>query len=475
MIHTSPARRRPRALLVSWLFPPHASIGAKRAYRFARYLPAQGWDVTVLCGREPPAHSIDPTPLSLPPGVRVVLDYDPAWLTMLANRIDARARGALARVPDAASSTHGTVSTEREFSHARALRRSFAARASARFGALLHDALPTETVAVHLPHALSSALRLAREERPALVWTTSYPYSAHLIGVALKRRLGLPFVADLRDPWTLNFVHDGKLAPARWAERRLEALVFAHADRVTLTTESLAAAYREIYPAHAHKFVAIRNGFDPLALPPRVRSTRPVRLVHFGHVYAARTMACVYEALAALRARGAFAQGELLLENYGRLSDQDRARVDALGLADVVRVMDPVPYAEGLERLRSASLLLLPAWGTDRGALFLPGKLYDYLLAGVPVLALGENPELAAILAHTRAGTLAAPSDSTAIEATIAAALGPEPPFSPDPDAVAEYSAPRAAARLAALFDELVGRSRPTASAHALEMPFADA
>src|SRR5689334_4589485 len=92
---------RPRALLVSWLFPPHNSIRPKRAYRFARHLPAHGWDVTVLCGREPPARFRDPSPRELPPEVRVVEDYDAAWLTALANRADARASAATSEPADA--------------------------------------------------------------------------------------------------------------------------------------------------------------------------------------------------------------------------------------------------------------------------------------------------------------------------------------------------------------------------------------
>jgi glycosyltransferase involved in cell wall biosynthesis len=228
------------------------------------------------------------------------------------------------------------------------------------------------------------------------------------------------------------------------------------AARVVVTTETLADAYRELYPRHAGKFVAIRNAFDAVDLPPRAVPDRPARLVHFGHVYGgARTMAGVYEALAALRARGGFPRGGLVLENYGRLSDDDRARADRLGLGDVVRALDPVPYLEGLRRLRAAHLLLLPAWGTRRGPLFLPGKLYDYLLAGAPILALGANPELAGILERTRAGRLLAEDDVAGIAAALGEALGGGWRHEPDAAAVAEFSAERATGRLAALFDDV--------------------
>lgn len=435
-----------RALLVSWLFPPHGSIGAKRAYRFARYLPAHGWDVTVLCGREPPNDLRDDSPWPLPSEVRVVKDYDPAWLTVLANRLDARMRRLGAR---------RTVSVA-----SGSMVRSRTARIVSFLGQWMRDAWPTETVVAHVPHAIRVARKIADTERPDVVWTTSYPYSAHLVGVALARSHGIPWVADLRDPWTLNFVHERKLALARALERRLEALVFAVADRVVVTTESLAEAYRKLYPFHADKFVVIRNAFDPFPLPPRCPARRPTLLVHFGHVYAARTLKDVFDALAMLRERGMLRPGDLVLENYGRLSDMDRAHVERRCLTDFVRVFDTVPYAHGIARLRHAHLALLPAWGTERGALFLPGKLYDYLLAGAPILAVGNNPELGAILSRTRSGVLHPPGDVSGIAATIAAAMDGTFVHNPDAEAVWQYAAPHAAARLAFLFEQVTSEAR---------------
>lgn len=413
--------------------------------------------MTVLCQREPSAESTDRSAWSVPPGVRVAAEYDPAWARSLENLVTANKRRPSAAAP------------ARSDGPARALARPALARAQSALGDLALEALPTEPAAVHLPHAVRVALRLAREDNASAVWTTSYPYSAHLIGVALKRQLGIPFVADLRDPWTLNFVHGQKLPHARWVERRLEAFVFDHADRITVTTEGLADAYRALYPRHAQKFATVRNAFEPMELPPRVRPPGPTRLVHFGNVYAARSLSSVYEAIARLRARGVLAAGTVVLENYGRLSDEDRARVDALGLGDIVRLMEPVPHEQGLSLLRTADLLLLPAQIVDGAdALFLPGKLYDYLLAGTPVLALGDTAELARILAHTRAGSLHTPDDVEAIAAVVEAACKGTLAHEPDAAAVAQYATPHAAAKLAAIFGEITqaisgGRCNPSA------------
>ena len=75
-----------RLLMVSWLFPPHASIGAKRAWRFARHLPENGWAPPVLCRRHPPASVYDASDWSLPREVTVSATYDAGWMSALGPR-----------------------------------------------------------------------------------------------------------------------------------------------------------------------------------------------------------------------------------------------------------------------------------------------------------------------------------------------------------------------------------------------------
>ncbi len=418
----------PSLLLVAWLFPPHESVGAKRPWRLARHLPALGWDVTVLTQSCVPARFRDErTPLALPDGARVQRAYDPPWLARTAARLDAWSAGA-----------PGPTTRPTEGGPSRAQRWT-----------------PTEPAAVHVPHAISQALALCRAKRHDAVLTTSYPFSAHAVGMTVSRVTGLPWVADLRDPWTLHWNHAQKARPARVVERALEAMTFSRARAVTVTTDSLRDAYRRAYPAQAPKIHAIRNAFDPIPLPPRDRGDGPARLVHFGHVYGgARTLRPILAALAAeVRARN-LTRRDVVLENYGRFSHEDLQFARAQGLEPLLSVEPQRPYAEGLASLRGASLLLLPAWGTEFGPLFLPAKLYDYLLVGAPILAVGDNPELGAILARTRAGTLVKPDDEPSLRAVISRALDPlEAPHAPDPDEVARFSARGMAESFASVLD----------------------
>jgi glycosyltransferase involved in cell wall biosynthesis len=337
------------------------------------------------------------------------------------------------------------------------LRRSISARLGDRWDLFVDALVPTETAALHAPN-LARELR-RRVASHHVVWSTSYPYSSHLACAAVARRAGVPLVVDLRDPWTLNWVHRRKFPHARWLERRAEAAVFRAAARVVVTTETLAAQYQALYPALAEKFVALHNCFDEgVAEVPAPAPLARRTVVHFGNVYGPWSLGTVFRALAMLRTRRTLAPSDLRLVNLGKLSDRDRALARELGVADLVAVLPPEPYAQGLARLRAADLLLLAAWDAPDAGLYLQGKLYDYLLAARPILAEGGAPELAHILGRTGAGVQVAPGDVAAMVPVLEGALDGRPTSARRvPEAVAYFSAREATGRLGALLDAVVG------------------
>ncbi|MDO9019045.1 MAG: glycosyltransferase [Deltaproteobacteria bacterium] len=420
-----------RVLMASWLFPPHSSIGAKRAWRFARHLPSLGWRPTVLSRRVPPPGSFDASDWTLPPEVTLSPTYDAAWMSLLADR-GARAVDRSATQPIAAE----------------ALRRPLAARLQERWDRFVDAVVPMETAIIHAPHAARELDRLLPSHD--LLWTTSYPYHTHAIGLAAARRHRRPWVADLRDPWTPNWVHRRKSAPVRAIEARYERAVYEAADAIVVTTETLAALDRERFPQWAGKIHCVHNSFDGEAIEPAARTTPegPARWVHFGNVYGPWSLETVFRAMARR-------PGRVLLDNHGKLSDRDRDLAASLGLTASVRVLPTLPFAEGMARLQAADALVLAAWNHPDAGLFLQGKLYDYLRAGRPIVAESAQREVCDIVRRTGAGHVIAPGDADAMTAVIdGAAVVP----TRDAAAVRYFSAAEASGRLAAIFDDLMRR-----------------
>ena len=420
-----------RVLMASWLFPPHSSIGAKRAWRFAKHLPAHGWRPTVLSRRVPPPGSFDGSDWSLPPEVTLSPTYDAAWLSAIADR--------------GARAVDRTASYE---AASEALRRPLSARLQERWDRLIDAVVPMETAIIHAPHAARELDRLL----PAhdLLWTTSYPYHTHAIGLSAARRHGRPWVADLRDPWTPNWVHRRKSAPVRSIEARYERAVYEGADAVVVTTETLAALDRARFPRWAGKIHCVHNSFAGEAAAPRPgrAGDGPLRWVHFGNVYGPWSLETVFRAMARR-------PGRVVLDNHGKLSDRDRDLAASLGLADAVRVRPPLPFAEGMARLEAADALVLAAWSHPDAGLYLQGKLYDYLRAGRPIVAESAQREVCDIVRRTGAGHVVAPGDVGAMTAVIDG-TSDEPSW--DERAVRYFSAAEATGRLAALFDDVTRR-----------------
>jgi glycosyltransferase involved in cell wall biosynthesis len=329
-------------------------------------------------------------------------------------------------------------------------------RLAERWSLFVDAMVPTETVAIHAPHAMARIDALA----PAhdVLWTTSYPYHTHALGLRAARRHARPLVVDLRDPWTPNWVHRRKFPHARAVEARLEREAIEGADAVVVTTEALAELYREMFPAQARKFRCVHNAFDPVAPdappPDPRRPDEPRRLVHFGNVYGPWTFDTLYRALAALRREGSLPP--VVLENYGKLSERDRALAASHGVGDLVRVLPPLPYDRGMARLRGADALLLAAWDDPDARLYVQGKVFDYLAAARPVLAESAHPDIRRIVADTGAGTVVPPGDLRAMTEALRPLLGGVDAPKRPPGDVAYYSAREATGRLAAIFDEVI-------------------
>jgi glycosyltransferase involved in cell wall biosynthesis len=228
-----------------------------------------------------------------------------------------------------------------------------------------------------------------------------------------------------------------------------------------LNCETTLAAYRELYPdLPRERLTAIRNAFDPDERPqPAVASepSGPIRLLHFGNCYGPRRLETMLRAIALVRSRSPDGP-EVVLENLGRVGTADLELAAELGLTDQFRHGVFVPLAEGLERLARADLAVLVAYGDE--TLYIPAKLYDYLLARAPIACITQPGELATIVERSGAGRAIAPGDvegaAKLIELAIAARANATRAFVPDEQALAPYSARTTAKALAELLDSMI-------------------
>jgi glycosyltransferase involved in cell wall biosynthesis len=412
-----------RVLLIAFHFPPFkGSSGIQRALSFCRYLPENGWDVTVLTVH-PRAHA-------------------------------ATDSKALADVP---------ASTRVVRAFALDSARHFAIRG--RY--LRFTALPDQWIS-WLPDAVRQGRKVARHGGIDAIVSTYPIATAHLIGLSLKRATGVPWVADFRDSMIdPDFPADPR---QRASFVKVESRVMAHADRAVFAAPGSMQMYRQRYPGSDERLRVIENGYDEtsfagIAAQRSAADARaPVTLLHSGLIYPSeRDPTALFEALAKLKRAGRADSSRLrvVLRASGSVdlfSKMTRER----GVDDIVSFPGALPYREALAEMLSADAnLVLQARNCNH---LIPAKLYECFRARRPIVALTDPAgDTASKLEAAGVNTIASLDDAGAIAALIERVL---PAAKSGVLPVANEEAIRAADRrsrareLAALLDGLAATKR---------------
>ncbi len=324
-----------------------------------------------------------------------------------------------------------------------------------------------------IPHALLLALRAVRRTGAVALYSTYPPASAHLLAWCLKGLTRLPWVADFRDSWTGDPLDPALLElPVRLAiERRLERRVVRAADLVVAATRLSANQLRGWRAHQPDRVRLIPNGYDPADIGPRPPPTplapgEPVRLVHTGAFalsHPQRTPGPLLAGLAQLAAADSAWRDRLRLVLAGPLTAAEAASVAPLQRSGMVEVLGPLPRAGALALQASAHALVLVDHARPWPASNVPGKLYEYLGLGRPILAVCGPGMVEELITELRAGRCVRPGDPRQIAAALVelhaelrAGRGPAPPSAA---ALAPYTRRAQAAALAQCFDAAIAGS----------------
>jgi glycosyltransferase involved in cell wall biosynthesis len=295
------------------------------------------------------------------------------------------------------------------------------------------------------------ALRRQDLRRFDVILSCSQPHANHLLGMELKQRTGLPWVAYFSDPWSDNPYTRYFTARVARHNRALEDRVLAAADRVLFTSEEMMRFVCARHPVlDAAKAGVLPHAFVSEWYGPRAERPYgpPVRLLHTGHFYGPRSPRPLLEALA--RLGGPALAGRLAITSVGSMAPADSACVRELGLQDVLQLQDTVPYLQSLALMGAADCLLLvdAKLGDAAESVFLPSKLVDYLGAGKPVVAITPAAGASARVVRAAGGVVCDIEDAGAIERAFAALVAGEVPARPEAAVVDDYEVGRVASRL---------------------------
>ena len=446
-----------RVLIISYYWPPAGGSGVQRWVKFAKYLPAEGWQPVVYTPQNPELSSVDETLLKDIPAEaeiikRPILEPYGFYRRLFGSKSSTDMQSLIK--DSAVSATGGEVNPISGGSKSWKQSLSLWVR-----GNLF---IPDPRVWWVCPSVRFLKKYLKEHPVDAIV-TTGPPQSMHLIGRGLHRATGIPWVADFRDPWTKMFyykhLHLSKCADRR--HHRLEKSVLDEASAVISVSPLVQQEFQEMT---SNRVELITNGFDAddfvdicgEVLPSADEHSSPTtfNITHTGLFAEDGNPLTLWDAIAAKCAEDeAFAQA-LRIRLVGKV---DTAIITALaerGLADHVDALGYRSHDEAVAEQRAAGLLILPLRQEPEYRNVLPGKIFEYLASGRPVLGIGQEDGAAAkVLTDSGVGVMYDWDKAGQIRAAIDAAWDGTFPFSPS--GIGRYTRSAFTHRLAELLGSL--------------------
>lgn len=233
-----------------------------------------------------------------------------------------------------------------------------------------------------------------QEEQIETIITTGPPHSMHLIGMQLKRDLGINWIADFRDPWTSIGYHEKlKLRPrARRKHQKLEKQVLQLADRIIVTSTATREEFKNLTTTPIH---IITNGYDSEDVPSHTLDAT-FTLAHIGSLLSERNPEQLWKALGELVREDAEFAYDFRLKLAGTVGENVLESIRNEGLGDYLEIEGYISHKQALARQHQAQMLLLIEIDKPQTKAIIPGKLYEYLVSGRPILAVGpadSDPE----------------------------------------------------------------------------------
>jgi glycosyltransferase involved in cell wall biosynthesis len=412
-------------LMLAYYVPPLGLSGVQRVSKLLKYLPEFGWRATLIAPSPAGYFAYDASLLAdiERPGVRVrrTSSIDPTRLY----------RGKETGMP-------------------REEKRRFLSEASQ------YVFVPDNKIG-WLPFALREAWRVTRMDPPHVVMASAPPYTGLIAGALAARWAGVPFVADFRDDWLANPRHVYPTPVHRGVHRVLEKWVVDQAARITTINDVIA----ESLASRAGRPVEIiRQGFDPQDFerePPGRDET--FRLVYTGVFYDAQRPDVMLRGARRFLDRNPDAPLQMVFA--GSLLADTPKLIASLDLAAHVEFRGYLPHDETVALQQKADVLWMVIGNREGAESISTGKLFEYIGARKPILALVPAGAAARELANHGAAHVCPPDDVEAVAHAItdlydrwrAGRLS-----GPAPEYVARYDRRRIAGQVAGLLDSLTVR-----------------
>jgi len=359
-----------KVLIITYYWPPSGGGGVQRWLKMTKYLPEHGWESIILTPDNPDFELKDESLLKDVASETIVLKL-PIWEPFGLYR---------KLMGKKAVQKQGVVDTKNE---------SLLGRWSRwiRGNWFIPDAR-----LFWVRPAVNYAEKYLRKNTVDVIITTGPPHSMHLIGMELKRRLGIKWIADFRDPWSdWDVLPQLNLTKKSWKRHiKLEHQVMHQADKVLTVTHNLAKQLE--VTGKLEKVEVVTNGFDPADfLIDETTKPSKFKISHVGLLNEGRNPELLWEVLEEICVENNEFNEALEIVLAGTIDQPVRDSINNFEkLKSKVLIPEYLAHKKVLTLYQESAILLLLVNNTSNSSWILPGKLFEYFSAKRPILAIGQ-------------------------------------------------------------------------------------
>ncbi len=371
-------------LILTYYWPPAGGPGVQRWLKFVKYLEEFGWKAHILTVKDGTYSAIDhdlekEVPENIP--VHKTKTRNPfRFYNMLKGKKDGAVSVALININKKCSLI------DRLAMH---IRSNF----------FIPDARKG-----WIPFAYKEALSIIEEQNIDLVITTGPPHSTHLTGLKLKKKTGIKWLADLRDPWTTVYYNDmlPRSERTRRKDKRLEDEVLLNADAVSVVSPGM---QKEFSDRNMNVHV-VMNGFDLADMEEtavEALADTYFRLTYTGNFKPNQHIPDIWDGIIEMINENPDFSKNFRLQFVGNVDASAPTYFEERGFKNNLELISYVPHAEVTSLMSASDLLLFVVPQSRNNKLIITGKLFEYLASGTPLLSVGPvDGDAAAILTDTR-------------------------------------------------------------------------
>jgi hypothetical protein len=387
-----------KLLIITYYWPPAGGPGVQRWLKFVKYLPEFGIDPIVYIPENPTYPLVDTN----------LLAEIPKEVTILKNKIiEPYAWASMFSKNSTKKISSGIIPAQKKQSFVQKM------MLWVRGNLFIPDAR-----VLWVKPSISYLSKYIQENDIETIITTGPPHSLHLIGLGLKQKLNVKWIADFRDPWTTIGYHKSLKLTKKSAQKHkdLEKEVMNSADELIVTSPTTKKEFEVITSKPIH---VITNGYDVERVVKQSLDEK-FTLAHIGSFLSDRNPQILWQVIKELVTENVDFAADFQLKLIGATSQEVLASINEFGLDKYVNNLGYVSHQEAVEHQRKSQVLLLIEIDSEETKSIIPGKVFEYIVSERPIVAIGpKESDFAEIITGTNTGNFFIYNEKEALKETL--------------------------------------------------------